>query len=180
MADNTASAPKSPAGPGEAPGLLGADIVMPLQADDEVVAELSSWRRWIILFVVCWMALPLTFVSTAIMAATIEVAEGLGTSPTSITTANAGVLVSMALSALLWLPISVIIGRRSAYLLVGVVLLLCSVGCALANSLPLFTTLWIISGTTGPFFLVAGQTILSDIFEPVSYSTHVAASLLED
>jgi hypothetical protein len=35
------------------------------------------------------------------------------------------------------------------------------------------TALWVISGTTGPFFLVAGQTILSDIFEPVRMSqTH--------
>ena len=162
--------------PGDDAGTPGADpelhpepaalAPVPSYSDDNV-AKLSSWRRWIILFVVCWMALPVTFMSTSIMTVNPEIAATFGTEPTAISTANAGVFVAMALSALIWLPVTTIIGRRSTYLVATAILTLCSLGCALSNNLATLTALWVISGTTGPFFLVAGQTILSDIFEPV-------------
>ncbi|KAF4472185.1 MFS transporter [Fusarium albosuccineum] len=85
---------------------------------------------------------------------------------TTINTVNAGVFVAQALSGLIWLPISTILGRRSTYLVANIVLCLCSIGCAVAPNLAGFSALWILGGTTGPFFLVAGQTILADIFEP--------------
>jgi MFS family permease len=140
----------------------------PPRAIDDDVAEIPSWRKWVILFVVCWMPLPMTFWSTAIMPATIEVASDLDIPVTTINTINAGVFVAQALSGLIWLPISTIIGRRSAYLAANIVLCLCAVGVAAAPNLPAFAALWILGGTTGPFFLVAGQTILADIFDPVS------------
>lgn len=140
----------------------------PMPYSDDVAAKMSGLRRWVILFVVCWMALPVTFMSTSIMTVNPEIAATFGVQTTSISTANAGVLVGMAMSALIWLPITTIIGRRSSYLVASVLFVLCSLGCALSNSFPLFTALWVFSGTMGPFFLVAGQTILSDIFEPVS------------
>lgn len=102
------------------------------------------------------------------MVATIELAEDFNTSPNNINTANAGVFVAMALSALIWLPIGTIIGRRSAYLVATVLIIACAIGSALAPNMALFTTFWVIGGTTGPFFLVAGQTVVADIFEPVS------------
>lgn len=151
---------------GPDPGLPPAMTPMPYS--DDVAAKMSGLRRWVILFVVCWMALPVTFMSTSIMTVNPEIAATFGVQTTSISTANAGVLVGMAMSALIWLPITTIIGRRSSYLVASVLFVLCSLGCALSNSFPLFTALWVFSGTMGPFFLVAGQTILSDIFEPVS------------
>lgn len=140
----------------------------PFEAIDDNVASIPSWRKWVILFVVCWMPLPMTFWSTAIMPANIEVASDLKTPLTTITTVNAGVFVAQALSGLIWLPISTIIGRRYAYLAANSVLCLCAVGCATVPNLPGFASLWVLGGTTGPFFLVAGQTILADIFDPVS------------
>ncbi|RSL47279.1 hypothetical protein CEP53_009998 [Fusarium sp. AF-6] len=140
----------------------------PVGAIDDDVAEIPSWRKWVILFVVCWMPLPMTFWSTAIMPATPEVASDLDIEVTTINTVNAGVFVAQALSGLIWLPISTIIGRRSTYLVANLVLCLCSIGCALAPNIAGFGALWIIGGTTGPFFLVAGQTILADIFEPAT------------
>ncbi|KAM0217090.1 hypothetical protein ACHAQD_007580 [Fusarium lateritium] len=153
--------PEATLAPSEAP-------LPPPRAIDDDVAEIPSWRKWIILFVVCWMPLPMTFWSTAIMPATIEVASDLDIPVTTINTVNAGVFVAQALSGLIWLPISTIIGRRSAYLAANIVLCLCAVGVAAAPNLPAFATLWILGGTTGPFFLVAGQTILADIFDPVT------------
>ncbi|VZH92380.1 unnamed protein product [Fusarium fujikuroi] len=103
----------------------------PTGAIDDDVAQIPTWRKWVILFVVCWMPLPMTFWSTAIMPATLEVASDLNIPVTTITTINAGVFVAQALSGLIWL------------------------------------------GNTGPFFLVAGQTILADIFDPTSRGTAV-------
>ncbi|KAF4970565.1 hypothetical protein FSARC_2430 [Fusarium sarcochroum] len=149
------------------------DPLPPVGAIDDDVAEIPSWRKWVILFVVCWMPLPMTFWSTAIMPATIEVASDLGIKVTTINTVNAGVFVAQALSGLIWLPISTIIGRRSAYLAANTVLCLCAIGCATAPNLAGFASLWILGGNTGPFFLVAGQTILADIFEPTVRGTAV-------
>ncbi|KAI8246296.1 Efflux pump FUB11 [Colletotrichum sp. SAR 10_96] len=137
-------------------------------AVDDVVMEMPTWRKWVTLFVVCWMALPVTFSGSSILTATKEVAADFGVSTHAISTANAGVFIAMALSALIWLPTSNILGRRTAYLLANSLLTLCSIGSALSNNLACFTAIWVIGGTTGPFFLVAGQTILADIFEPVT------------
>ncbi|KAH7126140.1 major facilitator superfamily domain-containing protein [Dactylonectria macrodidyma] len=145
----------------------------PVGAIDDDVAEIPSWRKWVILFVVCWMPLPMTFWGTAIMPSTIEVAADLGVELAAINTANAGVFVAMAMSALMWLPISTIIGRRTTYLVANVVLCSCSIGVSLSPNMACFAVLWIIGGTTGPFFLVAGQTILADIFEPTVRGTAV-------
>ncbi|KAF4496954.1 MFS transporter [Fusarium agapanthi] len=145
----------------------------PTTAIDDDVAQIPSWRKWVILFVVCWMPLPMTFWSTAIMPATLEVASDLNIPVTTITTINAGVFVAQALSGLMWLPVSTIIGRRSAYLAANGVLCVCAIGCATVPNLAGFATLWILGGNTGPFFLVAGQTILADIFDPTSRGTAV-------
>ncbi|EXA34163.1 hypothetical protein NW761_014030 [Fusarium oxysporum] len=145
----------------------------PIGAIDDDVAQIPTWRKWVILFVVCWMPLPMTFWSTAIMPATIEVASDLNIPVTTITTINAGVFVAQALSGLIWLPISTIIGRKSAYLAANAVLCVCAIGCATVPNLAGFATLWILGGNTGPFFLVAGQTILADIFDPTSRGTAV-------
>lgn len=149
----------------------------PATFSDDNAAILPSWKRTVILLVVCWMTLPVTFMSTSIMTVNPEIAATFGVPTTAISTANAGVLVASASSALLWLPITTIIGRRSAYLVAVVVFILCSLGCALSNNMASFTTLWVLSGTTGPFFLVAGQTILSDIFEPAVRGTAVGLFL---
>ncbi|TXC05679.1 hypothetical protein FocTR4_00010760 [Fusarium oxysporum f. sp. cubense] len=145
----------------------------PIGAIDDDVAQIPTWRKWVILFVVCWMPLPMTFWSTAIMPATIEVASDLNIPVTTITTINAGVFVAQALSGLIWLPVSTIIGRKSAYLAANAVLCVCAIGCATVPNLAGFATLWILGGNTGPFFLVAGQTILADIFDPTSRGTAV-------
>ncbi|KAL2689131.1 hypothetical protein Neosp_003183 [[Neocosmospora] mangrovei] len=75
-------------------GLTGAQPSVtplpPVGAIDDDVAEIPSWRKWVILFVVCWMPLPMTFWSTAIMPATPEVASDLDIGVTTINTVNAG------------------------------------------------------------------------------------------
>ncbi|KAK1997018.1 major facilitator superfamily transporter [Colletotrichum falcatum] len=142
-------------------------------AIDDVVMEMPTWRKWVILFVVCWMALPVIFSGSSILSATNEVAADFDISTHAITTANAGVFVAMAMSALIWLPMTDVLGRRTTYLVANTLLTLCSVGSALSNNFACYTAIWIIGGTTGPFFLVAGQTILADIFDPTTRGTAV-------
>lgn len=139
----------------------------PVAVDDTAI-ELPSWQRWLILLCVCWMGLPVIFWSTASLTATPELASEFSTQPENINTLNAGVLVAMAFSSLVWLPIRKLIGRKKAILVAGLVLCACSIGCATAPNLACFASLWVIGGTTGTFFMTAGQTILVDVFEPVS------------
>lgn len=144
----------------------------PRAADDDVVA-VSAWRRWIILFVVCWLPIPMTFGTSSVMAVTPEVASDLKVDETAIHIANAGVFVAMAMSPLIWNPIARLVGRRVGYLLAAAVMCLCSLGAALAPNLAAFAAIWVIGGSTGVVFLVSGQTILSDIFEPTTRGTAV-------
>ncbi|KAK1498630.1 major facilitator superfamily transporter [Colletotrichum costaricense] len=149
----------------------------PVAAADDEVMEMPTWKKWVTLAVVCWMALPVTFSGSSILTATSEVAADFNVSTHAITTANAGVFIAMAMSALIWLPTSNILGRRTTYLVANCLLTLCSIGSALSNSFACFTAIWVIGGTTGPFFLVAGQTILADIFEPTTRGTAVGCFL---
>ncbi|KAL3299805.1 major facilitator superfamily transporter [Colletotrichum asianum] len=135
---------------------------------DDTVAKLPTWQKWTILFVVCWMTLPATFASSSIMTAVAEVATDFDVPTHVITTANAGVFIAMAVSALIWLPISTIIGRRPTYLLATIMLTLSSVGSVTSQSFAFFVTAWVLGGATGFYFLIAGQTILADTFEPTS------------
>lgn len=45
-------------------------------------------------------------------------------------------------------------------------MLLASVGTALAPNMAVFTSMRVISGFTGTYFMVAGQTVIADIFVP--------------
>lgn len=42
-----------------------------------------------------------------------------------------------------------------------------SIGAAVAPDLATFTAKRLVGGLTGTYFMVAGQTIITDIFEPV-------------
>ncbi|KAF5502568.1 Efflux pump FUB11 [Colletotrichum aenigma] len=135
---------------------------------DDTVAKLPTWQKWTTRFVVCWMTLHATFANSSIMTAVAEVATDFDVPTHVITTANAGVFITMAVSALIWLPISTIIGRRPTYLLATIMLTLSSVDSVTSQSFAFFVTAWILGGATGLYFLIAGQTMLADTFEPTS------------
>lgn len=136
---------------------------------DEQVLSVAPWRRWVILFTVSWMPLLVNFSVASILAAAPEVAADFSVPTTTISTANAGVLTAMAVSSLIWFPIESLVGRRRTYLAAACLLCLCSIGAAVVPTIASFISIWVIGGTTGVVFLVSGQTVLADIFEPVSY-----------
>lgn len=128
---------------------------------------LKTWQRYVILFIVSWNCLTITSTTTSLLVATPEIAATLHTTPESINIANAGVLVAMGAASLIWSPISDIFTRRVSYNAAIFVLFLTSIGTALAPDMATFTAMRILTGFTGTYFMVAGQTIIADIFVPV-------------
>lgn len=130
---------------------------------------IPTWRKCLILFVVSWMTLAVTFSSTSLLPATPEIATEFFTTSEMLNVTNAGVLIAMGFSSFIWNPITNLFGRRNAYNAAILVLCACSAGTAAAINLHMFIAMRILGGFTGTFFMVAGQTILADIFEPVGY-----------
>lgn len=76
----------------------------------------------------------------------------------------------MGVSSLIWGPIGNIFGHRNAYNAAILILYAYSAGTTVAINLHMFTTMRILSGFTGTLYMVAGQTIIADIFKPVCYN----------
>lgn len=131
---------------------------------------IPTWRKCLILFVVSWMTLTVTFSSTSLLPATPEIATEFNSSTEILNVINAGVLIAMGFSSFIWGPITDWIGRRNAYNAAIVVLCGCSAGTAAAIDLHMFIAMRLLSGFTGTFFMVAGQTIIADIFQPVRHA----------
>ncbi|KAK1138933.1 hypothetical protein N8T08_001673 [Aspergillus melleus] len=135
--------------------------------------SLPQWRKNIILFVVSWMTLAVTFSSTSLLPATPEIASEFHTTPETLNVTNAGVLLAMGFSSLIWGPLNHLIGRRTSFNIAILVLCGCSVGTAASVDMKMFTAFRVLGGLTGTSFMVSGQTILADIFEPVVRGTAV-------
>lgn len=129
--------------------------------------DLPFWRKCIILFVVSWMTLAVTFSSTSYLPASPEIATEFSTTTEILNYTNAGVLLAMGFSSLIWGPVGNLIGRKYAYNIAILMLCGCSAGAAAAVDMRMFTVMRILAGLTGTSFMVSGQTILADIFEPV-------------
>ena len=156
----TASSPSPPPQPSEKPQDL---------SDTTKQYGLPLWRKCIILFVVSWMTLAVTFSSTSYLPASPEIATEFSTTTEILNYTNAGVLLAMGFSSLIWGPVGNLIGRKYAYNLAILMLCGCSAGAAAAVDMRMFTVMRILAGLTGTSFMVSGQTILADIFEPVCY-----------
>ncbi|KAL4863201.1 hypothetical protein BDV12DRAFT_206728 [Aspergillus spectabilis] len=129
---------------------------------------LKNSQRYLILFIVSWNTLVVTFLSTSLLVATPEIANDLNTTPELLNVTNAGVLIAMGFSSLLWSPLAEIITRRHSYNAALLLMFVASIGTAVAPNMRTFTAMRVVSGFTGTYFMVAGQTIIADIFIPTS------------
>ncbi|KAJ5884594.1 Major facilitator superfamily domain general substrate transporter [Penicillium tannophilum] len=149
------------------------DTEEPLKPQPPAGYAIQFWRKCLILFVVSWTTLAVTFSSTSLLPATPEIAEQFSTTSEILDVINAGVLIAMGFSSFIWGPITNIFGRRNAYNAAILVLCACSAGTAASINLHMFIAMRLLSGFTGTYFMVAGQTIIADIFEPVVRGTAV-------
>ena len=131
---------------------------------------LPKWRKYTILFVISWMTLVINWSTASLFVATDEISAQFGTTPTVLNIMNACMLVLMGCSSLVWVPLGRIWGRERVYTVAVVILLAASIGMAVAPNMAVFTLMRLLSGVPGTYFMVAGQTILTDIFEPVRES----------
>ncbi|KAJ5504531.1 Major facilitator superfamily domain general substrate transporter [Penicillium fimorum] len=139
---------------------------------------IPTWRKCLILFVVSWMTLAVTFCSTSLLPAIPEIATEFSTTSEILNVTNAGVLLAMGFSSFIWGPLTHLFGRRNAYNAAILVLCACSAGTAAAINLHMFIAMRILGGFTGTFFMVAGQTILADIFEPTVRGTAIGCFMV--
>lgn len=119
-----------------------------------------------VVFVVSWMGLMATFSITSLLTAIPEIANDLSTTVEILNVTNAATLVAMGISSLIWSPLSEIFGRRLIYNVAIFLMVAASIGVSVAPNMALFTVLRLLCGFTGTFFMVAGQIIITDIFEP--------------
>ncbi|CEI67762.1 unnamed protein product [Fusarium venenatum] len=142
-------------------------VELPPSSNTDSQQHFSKGRKYLILFIVSWNCLVVTFSSTSLLVATPEIASDLRTTTEIINATNAGVLVAMGCSSLIWSPLAEVIGRRRSYNAAILFMLATSVGTAVATNLAGFTALRVLSGLTGTYFMVAGQTIIADIYQPL-------------
>tara|TARA_R110002060_G_scaffold9705_5_gene14634 strand:- start:894 stop:1301 length:408 start_codon:yes stop_codon:yes gene_type:complete len=114
------------------------------------------------------MALVATYSTTSLLPATPEIGAEFHTTVSILNITNAGFLLSMGFSSFITGPLVEVFGRRKAYNVALVIFLGCSIGTALAPNLGVFVGMRTFSAFEGTLFMVVGQTILADIFEPVS------------
>ncbi|KAF5655027.1 FMS1 involved in the biosynthesis of pantothenic acid [Fusarium sp. NRRL 25303] len=146
---------------------LTAEVEFPPASNTDRQQAFGNGRKHLILFIVSWNCLIVTFSSTSLLVATPEIAYDLKTTTEIINATNAGVLVAMGCSSMIWSPLAELIGRRHSYNAALLFMLATSIGTAVAINLPGFTALRVLSGLTGTYFMVAGQTIIADIYEPL-------------
>lgn len=146
------------------------EVMTPPPADPETAESgLPKWRRMVILFVVSWNCLVIVWTSTSVLVASPEIsAEFTHATPTIINITNSGVLLAMGISSMIWVPLSDRFSRRIAYISALAVMFITSIGTAVAPNMATFTAMRLIgTGLTGTYFMVAGQTIIADIFGPL-------------
>ncbi|SCV50484.1 related to MFS transporter [Fusarium fujikuroi] len=146
---------------------LTAEVEFPPPSNTDRQQAFGNGRKYLILFIVSWNCLIVTFSSTSLLVATPEIASDLKTTTEIINATNAGVLVAMGCSSMIWSPLAELIGRRHSYNAALLFMLATSIGTAVATNLPGFTALRVLSGLTGTYFMVTGQTIIADIYEPL-------------
>jgi len=112
------------------------------------------------------MALVATYSTTSLLPATPEIGAEFHTTVSILNITNAGFLLSMGFSSFITGPLVEVFGRRKAYNVALVIFLGCSIGTALAPNLGVFVGMRTFSAFEGTLFMVVGQTILADIFEP--------------
>lgn len=145
------------------------EVKGPTTDSDVTRYQFSKWRKCLLLAGCSFTVFTSASALASIFPATAHVALELSTTAKVLNIANACVQVAMGLSVFVWQPVQVFIGRRNAFLLALLILLCFSIGAARATSTGMFIAMRVIVGSTGTFFLLAGQEILAETFEPVSW-----------
>lgn len=128
--------------------------------DDEIYNRLSPHRKTLIVTVLSFCAFLSPMSSTTILAATPEVAKTYNTTGSIINVSNAGYMVFMGLSPIVWGPMSQVFGRWPVTMLTAVLFFLLSLATALAPNLAAFFVFRAFSAFEGTAFILLGSACL--------------------
>ena len=78
-----------------------------------------------------------------------------------------GVLLAMGISSWIWVPLGDWLTRRISYNIAIAVMFVTSIGTAVSHNFATFTAMRLLTGFTGTYFMVAGQTLIADTFGPL-------------
>ncbi|CAG9973395.1 unnamed protein product [Clonostachys byssicola] len=143
------------------------------EVGDEVYDRLSRKKKIVILAVMSFCAFLSPISSTSVLAATPEVAQEYNTTGSIINISNAGYMVFMGLSPVVWGPMSQVFGRRIITLITAIAFFLLSLGTALAPNIALFFVFRALSAFEGTAFILIGAACLGDIYRPIERGTAI-------
>ncbi|KAJ6443344.1 MFS transporter [Purpureocillium lavendulum] len=140
---------------------------------NEIYDRLGAHRKSIIVAVCSFCAFLSPMSSTSVLAATPEVAADYHTTGSIINVSNAGYMVFMGISPVVWGPMSEVFGRRVVLLVTAVLFFLLSLGTALAPNLASFFVFRAASAFEGTSFILLGAACLGDIYRPTERGTAI-------
>ncbi|CAM1501088.1 Fc.00g102500.m01.CDS01 [Cosmosporella sp. VM-42] len=141
------------------------------EAGDEIYDRFSRRRKAVIVAVLSLNAFLSPISSTSVLAATPEVAAEYGTTGSIINVSNAGYMVFMGLSPLIWGPMTQVFGRWPITILTGILFFLLSLATALAPNLAAFFVFRALSAFEGTAFILLGPACIGDIYKPTERGT---------
>jgi len=149
-----------------------------IEVPDEVYDRFPRHRKLIMVTVLSFLSFLAPISSTTVLSATPEVASDFSTTGSIVNLSNAMYMLFMGLSPVFWGPMSQVYGRRIVNLSTGVLFFGCSIGTALAPSLPVFFVFRILTAFEGTAFILVGSACLSDIYRPTERATAMGWFLL--
>ncbi|KAH7149566.1 major facilitator superfamily domain-containing protein [Dactylonectria estremocensis] len=141
------------------------------QAGDEIYERLSRGRKTAIVTVLSFTALLSPISSTSVLAATPEVAATYNTTGSVINVSNAAYMVVMAISPVVWGPMSQVFGRRPVALVSAIMFFVLSLATALAPNLASFIFFRAASAFGGATPILIGPACVGDIYRPTERGT---------
>ncbi|KAK2593302.1 hypothetical protein QQS21_008984 [Conoideocrella luteorostrata] len=140
---------------------------------DNVYNRLSRRRKGLIVAIMSFCAFLSPMSSTSILAATPEVAKAYQTTGSIINVSNAGYMVFMGISPIVWGPMSQVFGRWPVTMLTAILFFLLSLATALAPNLAAFFVFRALSAFEGTAFILLGAACLGDIYRPTERGTAI-------
>ncbi|KAI5465271.1 major facilitator superfamily domain-containing protein [Mariannaea sp. PMI_226] len=141
------------------------------ETGDEIFERLSRHRKAIIVAVMSFCAFLSPVSSTSVLSATPEVASEFKTTGSVINASNAGYMAFMAISPIIWGPVSQVFGRKPVSLLNAVLFFLLSLATSLAPNLIAFFIFRALSALNGTSFILLGAASIGDIYRPTERGT---------
>ncbi|KAL2132749.1 hypothetical protein VTI74DRAFT_3404 [Chaetomium olivicolor] len=171
------SAPESPDGVANGTSVDDGRFRVSWDSDTDP-ANPMNWtplKRWSHIFYISLLTFLVSLVSSMLAPAVPDVMVSLGSDDSSLASFVVSVyVIGFAVGPLLAAPVSELYGRAIVYHLSNVLLLGCTVGCALSVNVGMFIAFRFLSGLVGVAPLSLGGSSIGDVMPPESVAKAMA------